>query len=220
MRNQLRQLEGQLVLITARKVSQRRSEDGRHFVLIKAAKVWRWDGLSPIDVVEANPPAAQVDHLWLQTSGRSPAELLERLTYGARIGWYRRSDGSVDLGATVLPMLAIEQTLIEFLKGTVSWSTAGKARSLRQLLQDIEQHIATGAPVLAQVTHPHELLKAWRYTLDNLERSAAAEERAFSGTAMKELRRYRPGHAIELFPVPSTRRRRPQGIRPTAGAKR
>lgn len=214
MRNQLRQLEGQLTLISARKVSSRRV-DGEHRVLLKAARIWQWDGITPLATAMAGPAAAHVDHLWVQhpVDGGRPAPLLTRTLYVARIGWYRRADQSIDLGAAVVPAIRIEDSLVQIASSCADWSPARAADALSDWLAGVEGFMRTGTPVITGEVHVGEVLKAVRHRLQNLRCSAAAEERALLG-AMRARQCIRPAKPIELFPVPSTRRRRPQGIRP------
>ena len=100
MRDNLRSLEGQLVTIVGRNKERRRNDDGRTFSMIKNAIIRPWDGNSAVDV-SRNKPAIQVDHVWVMQSPHVTAmraELLASTITVGTVGFYTRTDGSMDLG--------------------------------------------------------------------------------------------------------------------------
>ena len=94
-RDCLRPLEGELVFFLATPAEASRSSDGRRQVLLRGVKVWRFTADQPAGY---GPPAAAVDHLWLEVDDGARIPLLFPCAGLGRVGWYCRRDGSTDLG--------------------------------------------------------------------------------------------------------------------------
>jgi hypothetical protein len=106
-RDQLRPLEGALVHVEGWVETSRNLADGSVAVCLRQVKLRRWDGEAPIGT---SPITAAVDHLWLH--GLPPSQRRERLWVGeciGRVGWYRRGDGSVDLGVEQVPADCVDR---------------------------------------------------------------------------------------------------------------
>jgi hypothetical protein len=112
VRDPLRPFENQLLLFTGRLASVRSHGDQRDH-LIRALKCWQWDGNAAIDL--ERPCDLRIDHAWVRVSAdHSPSmELLRPCTGVARVSWYRRSDGSVDLGLCSRPLLCLDELLLD-----------------------------------------------------------------------------------------------------------
>ena len=107
-RPQLAALENELVYFTARVSEWRRAEDFDD-LLLTGVKLWRWDGEAPIKAYTA-PPTTTADHLWLRcTRGSAHVERLSMTCGIGRIAYYRRSDGSFDLGLESQPSTCLEE---------------------------------------------------------------------------------------------------------------
>lgn len=220
-RDQLRPLEGQLVIVVGIRAGFRRTRVTAAD-LIRACRIWRWDGDRPLPSggnwrAAWGEPDAVVDHLWVASEGpeATEIELLSRGWSVGRIGWYRRADGSVDLGYRTLPAVLIERALEPLLRAGRSLTSTEAAANLERTLGWLTEQQRLGA-VLA-TTAPRGTageLADWRHALARLQRSAQAEQRARAGATHGP----RP-RGLELFPVPATRRRRPAGIRPMEVAR-
>jgi hypothetical protein len=116
MRDQLRALENQLVLVTGRLVDKRRTPDGEHInVLVKPAVLHPWDGVSAVDI--DSPTAGNgipVDHLWfrMEPDQAKSVEMLQTCILCGKVGYYTRgSNGSVDLGVRSEPLVDLDRLM-------------------------------------------------------------------------------------------------------------
>ena len=138
MRTQLTELEGQTVSVTGR-LKEWRKNRSEEFddICIVTANVTPWDGLSAVDV-EAS--GAKVNHLWVRIpKDMAEAELLTKIHMIGKVTWYRRADGSVDLGVKALKAISMDK-----LAGDINayltkgfWSVEGFTYG-DQLLEDID----------------------------------------------------------------------------------
>ena len=102
MRDALRELEGQLVVIRG-KVSEVKRHDNKRFALLVNPKVFPWDGFSPMGVILDNSAFhVKVDHLWCELRQDDPTPLYTAVFGCSKVSWYTRKDASIDLG--VQPM--------------------------------------------------------------------------------------------------------------------
>ena len=210
-RDSLRHLENTVVLFSGRKAEVRTVGDQQH-VCLRAVRCWRWDQQQGIDDLTATAPVARVDHAWVTTSHPSLTEMGVRVVGAARVGWYARRDGTTDLGLAMLQPFAIWDAL-EHLRGNARGrSTAEVAAVMEDLLTLAEQKAREGSVLIVRHGTVDTFMRdAWRL-LGTLQRSAEAEARARAGHLAAVVGRRTS--RVELFPVPSTRRRRPVGIRP------
>lgn len=101
MRDQLRQIEGQLVYLTG-KPSAIKDNGKYRDVCIKRPKVIPWDTNAPLDF---QAPAVACDHLWLRSKPDHPLPMYLDCIAVGRIGFYTRADGSFDIGCRDLSRL-------------------------------------------------------------------------------------------------------------------
>jgi hypothetical protein len=109
-RDSLRHLEGQVVHFSGRLSTWREQHDGDLAACLSHVQVRPWDGDAAIS---SCPVTAVVDHVWIHGIPTSqPRERL--LSYEAigRVAWYRRADGSVDLGIEKLPAICVDDFLV------------------------------------------------------------------------------------------------------------
>ena len=95
-RDSLRELEGGLVHFEGRVLDIHTNEPGARDFLLGNVTLRRWDGNSRVR--KEGPVAAVVDHAWFRRPVGDTLELLMPVHGVARVSWYRRSDGTVDLG--------------------------------------------------------------------------------------------------------------------------
>ncbi len=174
--------------------------DGQLTACMVHVTVRPWDGEAAI---RDCPVAAVVDHAWI---GGIPATWKRErlLSYEgiARVGWYRRADGTVDLGLEKVPSLDLDQVV----------RTLAAIDHLPSRLQSLQAFLAlsegrgsvfyagsmTRSAALAQLGHAHDLIAA----------SEAATARALAGSTRK-------GSCRGLDLVPSRKR---TGARPGRAA--
>ena len=94
MRDQLRPIEGQLVYLTG-KPSAIKDNGKYRDVCVKQPKIIPWDSNAPLDF---KAPAIAYDHLWLRSRPECPLPMYQDCIAVGRIGYYTRTDGSLDLG--------------------------------------------------------------------------------------------------------------------------
>ena len=138
MRTQLSSLEGQLVSVTGR-LKEWRTHRSDEFddVCIVTANVIPWDGMSAVDI---ETPGTKVNHLWVRIPKKLiEAELLSKVQMIGKVAWYRRADGTVDLGVTAeraVSMDYLAKDIAEYLNKDF-WTYDGFAKG-DQLLEDID----------------------------------------------------------------------------------
>ena len=106
-RPQLAALENELAYVTGRVSDWKRSAE-HDDLLLTGVKLWRWDGEAPIKA-STTQPSATLDHLWFRcTRGSAHVERLAMTCGIGRIRYYRRADGSFDLGLESQPSTCLE----------------------------------------------------------------------------------------------------------------
>lgn len=144
MRNELRALEGDLVFFQARHAAWDRAGDvGNH--LLKPIKVWRWDGVGPVQ----QGAAIRLDHAWLRLSeeGHIP-ELYTEVCGVARIGWYTRADGSCDLGLQHTPCTCGDSLYLACKDLARSSKNVDNEKSLLAVLHKFEEKLLSDEMVV------------------------------------------------------------------------
>jgi hypothetical protein len=102
-RDALRPLEGQLVWFSGRLSTWKTQANGRLSACLTTVNIRPWDGEAAISDC---PVTTTVDHVWICDIPDSwPRERLRRYVAIGRVGWYRRADGTVDLGVSQVPSL-------------------------------------------------------------------------------------------------------------------
>ena len=173
-RESLRPFEGQLVHFSGF-MENWRTGDGIVDACLQKLKVRPWDGQSPIHECG---PAIKVDHAWIRVASENWMPRPERLSiYEAvgRVGWYRRSDGTVDLGLTTLPSLCLERFLKQFYEKQLKKRTWGDRLSqLDGFLEAADDHQKAGVgSIYSHAKSVSEGLQIIRDVRDRLRRDQA-----------------------------------------------
>ena len=176
-RDALRPLEGQLVWFCGRLDTWRPMADGQLTACMVNVSVRPWDGEA---AVKNCPVAAVLDHTWIgNIPTTQPRERLLSYEGMARVGWYRRSDGSVDLGLQKVPALELCDA---------AWKLyaiddmAARLKSLQALLDLADQ----GEGVhYAWIVSRSAALASLRRSRDLMAASEAATARAMAGSIRK-----------------------------------
>ena len=93
MREQLRDLEGQLVYVLGRPTGAKTTGENRD-VCIKNATVVPWDADSAI----VDSEGIKCDHLWIRAHSQTRTSMYQSSIVVSRVGFYTRKDGSLDIG--------------------------------------------------------------------------------------------------------------------------
>jgi hypothetical protein len=110
MREQLKQLEGQLVVLQGRVAKARITEDDRYYFCVSKPALRPWDANAPLLDCKV---AAKADHVWVQTDSTCNwPRLYEKHFMVGTCGYYRRKNGSVDLTVTKTAAILNGQKLI------------------------------------------------------------------------------------------------------------
>ena len=98
MREQLKHLEGQLVVLQGRVAKARITDDHRYFFCVSRPILTSWDGNQPL---LSGEKSAKADHVWVATKDDCNwPTLYQKHVMVGRCGYYRRKNGSVDLTVT------------------------------------------------------------------------------------------------------------------------
>jgi hypothetical protein len=93
MRDQLRDLEGQLVYVLGRPTGAKTSGANRD-VCFKNATVVPWDA----DAAITDSKGIKCDHLWIRAHSQTRTSMYQNSIVVSRVGFYTRKDGSLDIG--------------------------------------------------------------------------------------------------------------------------
>ena len=104
MRNALKELEGQLVMVEGVVAKGNVTKNGSRHFCVSNPRVTPWDGMSKLKSTKGQPPVA--DHMWVQCDKTSnwPKLYTKHFCIGT-VGWYARADGSIDLSVHDLARL-------------------------------------------------------------------------------------------------------------------
>ena len=95
MRDALKKLEGQLVMVQGTVARGNITQNGTKHFCVANPRVTPWDGESKLIPAKGKPVA---DHLWVQCTGKSNWPKLYAPHYCiGTVGWYTRANGTVDL---------------------------------------------------------------------------------------------------------------------------
>ena len=138
MRDQLRDLEGQLIFIEG-KVTSYSNRNGKIYVCLRRPVVIPWDGDAPLgDVEKDGKKVVGIDHLWVETSGHDEIHMLTDVLSCSRVRWYSRKDGSVDLGTEPLHVLHFHDREIKDVVAARKLGKFGKNHGDSSLQQQLE----------------------------------------------------------------------------------
>lgn len=94
MRDQLRKIEGRLVYILGKPSEVRSFSKGRD-ICLKRPTVIPWDENAALDFKQKG---VKCDHLWIRALGPSKVSMYQESISIARVGYYTRANGSLDIG--------------------------------------------------------------------------------------------------------------------------
>ena len=180
-REALRPLEGQLVYLSGF-METWRVGDGTVDACLRNVSIHPWDGEQAIGTCSKT---VQLDHAWIRITGDIDGKKPERLlSYEAigRVSWYRRTDGSVDLGLQRVMSLCLERCLETIAERTRSGATWGERLSLLETLLDFTESQSRGQ-VYSHAKGTTEALNVLRQMRDRLRRDQAVNIAALT-TAM------------------------------------
>ena len=110
MREELKKLEGQTVVLQGRVAKARITEDDRYYFCVSKPVLRPWDGSAPL---LNSKTTAKADHVWVETdSSCNWPRLYEKHFMVGTCGYYRRKNGSVDLSVTKTAAIINGQKLI------------------------------------------------------------------------------------------------------------
>lgn len=173
-RDALRPLENCLVVFNGRLADVTPARNDARDYLLTSVRCWAWDGDSPVPL--AARPDATAGHTWLRIAveDRPDTELLHRVERVATVGWYARSNGSVDLGLRSHRSLNLDEVLlyIRDLRGQAS-----RTEVIKRLDLLIESFASRGQYAFSQHMNASEVKRDLAAYRDRLLRSQVAEER-------------------------------------------
>ncbi len=205
MRDELRALEGQQVHFRGRLKEWRRDDAGTVRICMAAVEVRPFAMDRPLK----DAPVIKVDHIWhlnVQEDSVRCRKMLRKMEGIGTVAWYRRADGSVDLGlrceasiclATIIAAAGVKEAKTPAqLLASIEWMEEGLAR------------IAAGTPCYAwDIATERGLVEVRRY-VERLRRDHAAEVKAFVGSLFSGSKPTR----LNLLPLRNCRRTRAHGI--------
>lgn len=199
-RDNLRGLENQLVWFSGRLTTWKTMASGQLTACLSHVTIRPWDGEAAI---RDCPVATVVDHVWIGNIPDSwPRERL--LSYEAigRVSWYRRSDGTVDLGLEKVPALELS---------AAAWKLYG--------IDDLAVRLKSLQALLDLADQGDGVVYAWALSrsaaLASLQRSRFLMEASETANTAALLTATANGRCRGLDPVPLRRRKPP--ARTTAG---
>jgi hypothetical protein len=178
-RTELLPLEGHWVRWNGLVDTWQHRSNGDVDLCIRAVKLWPWTFSEPLD---SHKPPQRTEHLWLRCPAEFAATLqIERLQPAngiGRVGWYRRADGTTDLG--VRPQILTnagqlqEQVMDRIRHG--EWQ-----RAIDQIDQYLAKHREGSSVLCAPNMSPEQIVTDLQWTrqlaVDNLARLAKASRR-------------------------------------------
>ncbi len=186
MRNELKALEGQLVYVLGRVTEARINADSLD-ALMPRPRLHRWDGKSPLREESPIP----TDHLWVRT-GREGlgVEMLETAVVIGRVGYYRRANGTVDLGVKAVPgfdvdVMAREATALVGMVPTVGIKFAEHALEVVDTAIAYLDNQGVEGWAFSRFASCGESLKCFRRWHEQLERTIEANESRLATGAPK-----------------------------------
>jgi hypothetical protein len=167
-RTQLLALEGQRVIYTGRTARRITRPDGQWDICLTAVHVRP----HRVDVAMLDVEPTFVDHVWLrgiEPSQVQNGELLRKMEGAATVGWYTRSNGTIDLGLESIRGADLDNLYDEIQSEKESAKRAGRLRSFLEWMDD-------GDPAVWAWSFPaDQALDALRKGLARFSRSADVE---------------------------------------------
>ena len=112
MRDQLRQLEGDRVIVTGTVSYVQQRPEGHYDVCIADVEIRRWDPEVPTLSIEP----ISVDHLWVLKPAQIPS-IGKQIVYLGDVSYYTRRNGSIDIGVNSIPSACLNYAFQQVLKG-------------------------------------------------------------------------------------------------------
>ena len=165
MRDQLRPLEGQLVVFKGRATEKQRQADGLLGICLAAVEVRPHRTDTAMRMVEP----IKLDHAWIRGLADDDVDfrgLLRSMAGVARVTYYRRSDGSVDLG-----LRAVEGVCLDNIWKRIKAEPRKEDRAA--LMACAVDRIEDGSTYWSWWTRADQDAQALTKALDNYEHSMA-----------------------------------------------
>ena len=165
MRDQLRPLEGQLVVFKGRATEKQRQADGLLGICLAAVEVRPHRTDTAMRLVEP----IKLDHAWIRGLADDDVDfrgLLRSMAGVARVTYYRRSDGSVDLGLRAVPGVCLDNIWRRM-------KTEPRKEDRTALLASAVDQIEDGVAYWSWWTRADKDAQALAKALDNHEHSVA-----------------------------------------------
>ena len=165
MRDQLRPLEGQLVVFKGRATEKQRQADGLLGICLAAVEVRPHRTDTAMRMVEP----IKLDHAWIRGLADDDVDfrgLLRSMAGVARVTYYRRSDGSVDLG-----LRAVEGVCLDNIWKRIKAEPRKEDRAA--LMASAVDRIEEGSPYWSWWTRADQDAQAITKALNKHERSMA-----------------------------------------------
>jgi hypothetical protein len=164
MREELKQLEGQLVVLQGRVAKARITEDDRYYFCVSKPALRPWDGNAPLLDCKV---AAKTDHVWVQTdSSCNWPRLYEKHFMVGTCGYYTRKNGSVDLTVTKTAAILNGQKLI--------WEIEGILKSKRPEEERLDRALDLIKSLSSFIYHQGEEIEGKQHFVYSQEMSVAA----------------------------------------------
>ena len=167
MRDQLKPLEGQLVVIKGRITEKQRQADGTITVCLAAVEVRPL--LSDVPLQSIKP--IRVDHLWVRDIAEDAIDwrgLLRSMCGAGRVIYYRRGSGSVDLSISTVQGICLDSLWQQV-------DAEPNRTSRARLLGSAAAAINEGVPYWSWACNADKGAAAITQAMAKYERSAAAE---------------------------------------------
>lgn len=138
MREELRPLEGQLVIVTGRVNNHQHRPQGHYDTCLRDIEVHPFDPARP--AISPNP--IQLDHLWF-LEPPIISKVGSQKIYMGRVSFYTRSDGSLDIGINPIKAMCLNYGVEHILRKGLAMSRDERAEFsagvFRFLLDEVEQ---------------------------------------------------------------------------------
>jgi len=138
MRDELRPLEGQLVIVTGRVNNHQHRPQGHYDTCLRDIEVHPFDPARP--AISPNP--IQLDHLWFLEPPIISKVGSEKM-YMGRVSFYTRSDGSLDIGINPIKSMCLDHAIDDIFRSGLAMNRDDRADFtagvFRFLFKEVEQ---------------------------------------------------------------------------------
>ena len=204
MRDALKELEGQLVMVEGVVAKGNVTKNGSRHFCVSNPRVTPWDGMSKLKSTKGQPPVA--DHMWVQCDKTSnwPKLYTKHFCIGT-VGWYARADGSIDLTVRDLARLMNGDKVLWNIEYLLYKSSANKghlteaASNIGAMLQALLDHGKRFDGDVRYVYSPRHSYKELAEKLTQLHEEASSRQFSEILPSLHGLRQAAvPGSAVLL----------------------